>query len=112
MSDTQIKNMLAMRISEYEIPPIRDALVLGRQAPIGCHAMRRALSLLIKTPYIHIELEDEVIADILVREALLRRLPQPQLIAFVLEHVRPLMSAEEILHLELDVEVHITARNV
>jgi hypothetical protein len=108
MSTTQIRNALTARITEYEIPPIRDALVLGREAPIGCQAMRRALSLLIKTPYEHIELEDEVIADILVRETLLRRLPRAQLVEFVLANVKPLMGVDEVLHLELEVEVQLT----
>jgi hypothetical protein len=108
MSTTQIKSALSARITEYEIPPIRDALVLGKEAPIGCQAMRRALSLLIKTPYAHLEIEDDIISDILVRETLLRRLPQAQLIAFVLSHVKPLMGPEEVLHVELDIEVHLS----
>jgi hypothetical protein len=113
MSTTQIKSALSARVSEYEIPPIRDALVLGREAPIGCQAMRRALGLLIKTPYAHIELEDEVISGILVRENLLRRLPEDQLIEdqlieFVLTHIKPMMGIEEVLHIELDIEVQVT----
>lgn len=108
MSTTQIKSALSARVSEYEVPPIRDALVMGREAPIGCQAMRRALGLLIKAPFAHIELEDEVISDILVRENLLRRLPEDQLIEFVLTHIKPMMSIEEVLHIELDIEVQVT----
>lgn len=108
MSNAQIKNALSARITEYEIPPIKDALVLGREAPIGCQAMRRALSLLIKTPFAHLEIGDDVISDILVRETLLRRLPQEQLIAFVLQHIKPLMGEDEVLHLELDIEVIVS----
>ncbi len=108
MGTTQIKSALSARVSEYEIPPIRDALVLGREAPIGCQAMRKALGLLIKTPFAHIELEDEVISDILVRENLMRRLPEDQLIEFVLTHIKPMMGIEEVLHIELDIEVQVT----
>jgi hypothetical protein len=109
MSELQIKNGLVARITEYQIPPFRDALVLGREASIGCHAVRRALSLLVKTPFTHIELDDEVIGDILIRENLLRRIPQEQIVAFVLNHVKPMMGAEEVLQVDLDIEVIMVA---
>lgn len=107
MNQAIIKNTVAARVTEYEIPPIRDALVLGRDAPIGCQAMRRALTLLVKTPFEHIEIDDPVVSDLLVRTSLLRRISQDRLVGFVLERVKPLMGLDEVLHLELDVEVLI-----
>lgn len=108
MDEVQTKNTLTARITEYQIPPFRDALVLGREASIGCQAVRRALSLLVRTPFAHIELEDEVVADILIRENLLRRVPQEKVIAFILERIKPMMSPEEVLQVELDIEVTLT----
>lgn len=102
-----MKSAITARIKEYATPPVRDALVMGREAPIGCQGMRRALSVLIKAPYAHIETDDEVISDILIRESLLRRVSESQLIEFVLTHIKPLMSIEEVLHLELDIEVEL-----
>lgn len=94
------------RIDEYVVPPIKDMLVLGKDAPIGCIAMRRALELLIKTPFEHIEIEnDDVISNILVRQPLLLRLQREELIRHVLAHIKPLMGPEEILHVELAVTV-------
>lgn len=109
MSNVQMKHNLVARVTEYQIPPFRDALVLGREASIGCHAVRRALTLLVRTPFAHIELDDPVVADILIRENLLRRVPQEKIIAFVLEHIKPLMGAEDVLQVELDVEISVTA---
>ena len=109
MADVQMKRGLVACVSEYQIPPFRDALVLGREASIGCHAVRRALTLLVKTPFAHIELDDEIISDILIRESLLRRVPQEQVIAFVLEHIKPLMGVEEIMQVDLDLEVTVSA---
>lgn len=94
------------QIKEFNIPPIHDGLVLGKKAPIGCEAIRRALSLLSSNRFDHIELDDDdIISDILVRAAIVRKLTQEKLIAFVLQKVKPLMSDEEILHLDLQVEV-------
>lgn len=109
-TDTQRKAHISARISEYAVPPIKDRLVLGKHAPIGCIAMRRALELLIKTPFEHIEIEnDDVISDILVRSPLLRRVPRGDLISFVLTHVKPLLGPEEVLHAEVDVNVFLTS---
>jgi hypothetical protein len=104
----QRKTYINTRIDEYVVPPIKDMLVLGKNAPIGCIAMRRALELLVKTPFEHIEIEDdEVISDILVRQTLLRRLPREGLIAHVLTHIKPLMGPEEVMHVELAVRVEL-----
>ncbi|WP_289284306.1 MULTISPECIES: hypothetical protein [unclassified Methylophaga] len=45
---------ISARISEYKMPPLREMLVMGKDAPIGCIAMKMALDLLVKTPYEHI----------------------------------------------------------
>ena len=106
------KHSLQVRVKEFCIPPIHDGLILGKQAPIGCAAIRKALELLVAVPFEHIEIDDAVISDILVRRAILRRLPKAKLIAFVLERLKPLMGAEEILHLDLHTEVHVEEENV
>jgi hypothetical protein len=99
---------ISAEVMEYAIPPIRDMLVLGRNATVGCIALRRALELLIKSPYEHIEIAgDDVLSDILVRSALLRRVPREELIRFVLKDIRPMMGSDEILHVTLEVKVLI-----
>ena len=109
MAATQMNNGLVARVREYQIPPFRDALALGRNAPIGCQAMLRALTLLVKAPFIHIEVDDEIISDILIRENLLRRVPRERIVAFVLTHIKPLMGIDEVLQVDLDIEVTVTA---
>jgi hypothetical protein len=99
------KHVLRARVQEFTIPPFRDALVLGRDSPIGCAAIRKAINLLGASPFEHIELQDEIINDIVVRRAILRRIPKETLIAFVLNRIKPLMGTEEILQLDLDADV-------
>lgn len=99
---------LSARVGEYAIPPLKDMLVLGNQSPIGCIAMRRAIELLIKTPFEHIELQDDVISDILVRHHILRRVSREGLIDFVMANLKPMMGPDEVLHAELDVSVYLS----
>lgn len=106
MQNVDRQCLIRAKLKEFGIPPIHDGLVLGKMAPIGCSAIRKALDLLVASPFDHIEVEnDDVISDIIVRAAVLRRLPQETLIRFVLNRIKPLMGREEILHLDLDVEV-------
>ncbi len=108
MTTSEKKIHITARVGEYAIPPLKDMLVMGKQAPIGCIAMRRAIELLIKTPFEHIEIEDDVISDILVRQHLLKRVSKDGLIDFVMTNVKPLMGPDEVLHAEIDVSVFLS----
>lgn len=110
--NVQSKHRITARISEYKIPPVDDVLVLGKTAPIGSVAMQRALGLLIAQPYEHIKLDDDVLSDLLVRQAILKRLKKEALIKFVMAHIKPLMSENEILHLSLDTETQIEVSEI
>jgi hypothetical protein len=98
---------LRARVTEFRIPPVHDVLIVGREAPVGCEAMRRALALISHEPYEVLEPEDEVIGGILVRAILLRRLPPEKLRTFLLQHAKPVMQPRDVLHMNLEVEVHI-----
>ncbi len=98
------------QVREFRVPPLRDGLVLGRDASVGCVAIRKALDLLTTCAYTHIEPDDEVVGDIIVRESFLKRLPRDALIDFVLREIKPLMNRDEILEIELDVIVDITGQ--
>lgn len=105
--NVQSKHRITARISEYRVPPVDDVLVLGKTAPIGSVAMKRALSLLIAQPFEHIKIDDEVIGDLLVRQAILKRIQKDALVEFITKHIRPLMGDNEILHLNLETETMI-----
>jgi hypothetical protein len=102
------KHFIQTRIKEFVLPPFRDGLILGKNAPIGSKAMCLALELLVATPFEHIEIsDDEIIQDIIVRRNLLKRISKDKLLVFVLKNIKPLMGDEEILYLELDIEVNL-----
>ena len=99
------KTTIRARVKEFGVPPIHDGLVVGKRAPIGCAALRQCLKLLAPSAFEHIEFEDDVISDILIRHQILKRISQETLIAFVVDRIKPLMGDEEILHLALEAEV-------
>lgn len=94
-------------VREFLLPPIDDGLVLGIRSPIGHVAVGRALNLLSSTSYEHITLTDDVIGDVLIRSAILRKVSAEVIIDFVLREIKPVMGPDEILHLDLEVELLI-----
>ena len=44
-----------IRCEEFHMPPVRDALVLGKDCPIGCEAWLKALRVLQPEEFKHIE---------------------------------------------------------
>lgn len=99
------QHRMRARLKEFLLPPIEDGLVLGLHSPIGHVAVGKALSLLSSTAYVHIPVNDDVISDILVRSAILRKISEQAFIDFILHEIKPLMGPEEILHLDLEVEI-------
>ena len=106
-SAVNMKYTLKARVREFGVPPIHDVLVLGKQSPIGCAAIRKAIEFLVASPFNHVEFQNDIISDIIVRSAIMRRIPKDKRIAFVLSQIKPLIAADEILHLDLEVEVAI-----
>jgi hypothetical protein len=101
----------AGRIGQRQIARRGDRLAdagfqLARPAA-GMHRHSKALSLLSSTSYQHVPIEDDIISDVLIRSSILRKIPTEVIVGFVLREIKPLMGAEEILHLHLDVELTI-----
>ena len=94
-------------IEEFLIPPVKDGLVLGKRSPIGCRAIQKALELLTPDQFEHIEFEDEVLSNIIIRKAILNRITKKKLLNFVVKNIKPLMTESEILHLDLQVIINL-----
>ena len=102
------KFIVQARIKEFAIPPITDGLVIGREASIGTVALQKALNLLIPDHFEHVTIDDEIVADVLIKSILLRRLTKERLIKFLIEHIKPFMSPQDILHVQLDMEISLS----
>jgi hypothetical protein len=102
------KFIVQARIKEFLIPPITDGLVIGREASIGTVALQKALNLLIPDHFEHVTLDDEIVADVLIKSILLRRLTKDRLVKFLIEQIKPFMSSQDIIHVQLDLEISLT----
>jgi hypothetical protein len=98
---------LRVRVRALEIPPIKDGLLIGRDAAIGGDAMLRTLRLMTNEKFERLAVKDDIIQDFIVRTSILRKLGAEKLIEFARERIKPLMSETELLMLDIEVELVI-----
>lgn len=101
------EQLIRVRLRALEIPPIKDGLAIGVNAAIGGEAMSRTLRLMTNEKFERIMLKDDVVAEIIVRTAVLRKIGRDRLLAFVIKRVKPVMADTELLMLDIDVEIVI-----
>lgn len=99
------EKLIRVRLRALEMPPIKDGLVIGRDAAIGGEAMTRTLRLVSNEKFDRITLKDSIIEELIVRQAVLRKLGRERLIAFVMKRVKPIMAESELLLLDIEVEL-------
>lgn len=102
---TPDEKMIRVRIRALEIPPIKDCLLIGVDAAIGGEAMVRTLRLMTHERFDRILLKDDIIQEVIVRGAVLRKIGREQLLGFIEKRVKPIMAESELLLLDIEVEV-------
>jgi hypothetical protein len=101
------EKLIRVRVRALEIPPIKDGLVIGKDAAIGGEAMTRMLRLMTNEKFDRILLKDEIAQELIVRSAVLRKVGHDRLVAFVLKRIKPVMAETELLMLDIEVELVI-----
>ncbi len=96
---------LNMRFSHFLLPPIQDALIIGRKAPVGPHSIARAFQAMVPGVYRMIRVEHPVIEAVLVRESDLRKVPQETLVSHLLQQAEAIMDETDALHVTISIEV-------
>ncbi|MET0262163.1 MAG: hypothetical protein ABW223_04645 [Rariglobus sp.] len=107
ISSGTTEQLVRVRIKALEIPPVKDGLVIGRDAAIGGEAMTRTLRLMTSEKFARITVKDDIIEDIIVREAVMRKLGRERVLKFVMERIKPVMADTELLMLDIDIELVI-----
>jgi hypothetical protein len=97
---------LSIRMKEFDIPPIRDAVVIGRRASIGPHGLFESLDRMLPGAYELTAVKDhEIIEAVILRKRCLSILDPDRLIKLIIQHTASLMHDSSIIQVELDSEV-------
>ena len=73
-ANNTLKAEITMRISEFEMPPMQDILIVGKRAPIGPEAARRMVDILSPDQYEIIKVDHPGIEAMVVRKTLFNML--------------------------------------
>jgi len=76
---------VSIRLTEFEIPPMQDVLLVGKRAPIGPEAARRMVDALSPEQYEIINLDQGPLEAVVIRKSLLKLLPKEKLIPIILD---------------------------
>lgn len=108
-SKAAVDKLIRVRMRALEIPPIKDGLVIGRDAAIGGEAMVRTLRLMTNEKFERLIMKDPVVQEVIIRAAVLRKLGRERLLEFVEQRIKPVMIETELLMLDIEVELVIEA---
>ncbi len=98
---------MRVRVRSLEMPPVKDGLVIGKSAAIGIDAMLRTLSILTHEEFERLHFSDDIIDDIIVKTSVLRKAGRERLVKFIVTNLRPIMTATELLVLDIYIELII-----
>jgi hypothetical protein len=101
------KAKLSLKITEFEVPPMQDLLILGKNAPIGPEAVRRMAQALSPDQFIIIKIDHPKVEAILIRQSLVQMLDQDVLMGIILEEAERMISDNMVLRSELKIEVFV-----
>lgn len=102
------EQFIRVRVKALEIPPIKDGIVIGRDAAIGGEAMVRTLRLMTNEKFERFVVpKDDVVQDVILRTSVVRKLGKDRVLKFVMDRIRPVMTETELLMLDIDVELVI-----
>ncbi|CAA7603327.1 Hypothetical protein DEACI_4150 [Acididesulfobacillus acetoxydans] len=102
------KAEIQMHLSEFEMPPMQDVLIVGRNAPIGPEAAKRMVDVLSPDQYKVIKIDHPVIEAIVVRNALINMIPEERLTEFILEEGERIVDASMIIKAHVGITVHVS----
>jgi hypothetical protein len=102
------KAEIQMHLTEFEMPPMQDVVIVGRNAPIGPEALKRMVDVLSPDQYKIIKVDHPVIEAIVVRNALMNMIPEEKLSEFILEEGGKIVDESMIIKAHVNITVHVS----
>jgi len=94
--------------SEFEFPPMQDALLVGKSSPIGPEAARRMVDILSPDQYEIIRVDHEIIEAVVIRRSLTRMVPKDKLVNLLLEEGGKLAEKDSVVKAQIKTFVEIS----
>ena len=101
------KAEMTIRLSEFEIPPMQDALLVGKKAPIGPEAVRRMVDALSPEQYEIIKIEHQVFEAAVLKRSLLKLLPEEKLLPILLDECERVADEQAVVKAQVNIVIQV-----
>jgi len=108
MKKHRSKYSLFIEYSHFEFPPARDGVIIGKMAPVGMKSLEKAMNAILPGTFVTKSIEHNVIEGIIIRKSDLRKIPEKNLMDFILKYAVPIMDETDILRFNLDIVVKVS----
>lgn len=106
-NDTGRKAQISIILSEFEIPPIQDVLLIGKKAPIGPEAVQRMIDVLSPEQYEMITVDEGPFEAVVVRNSLSRLITREKLLSIILDEGCKVASETAVLKAQVNIVLNI-----
>lgn len=107
-SDSKKKANIIMRLSEFEMPPMQDVLLVGKRAPIGPEAARRMVDILSPEQYTIIKVDHFFIEAIVIRKTLLNILEKEKIVPIIMEEGGKIANENMIIKAQVSITLEVS----
>lgn len=107
-SENSKRAEINLRFAEFEMPPMQDALIVGRKAPIGPEAVRRMVDILSPEQYIIEKIDHPEIEALVIRSSLLKMLSKEKLVAVILEEGGKLADEKGVIKAQINITLQVS----
>lgn len=102
------KAEITMRLSEFEMPPMQDVLIIGRKAPIGPEAARRMVDILSPEQYEIIQVNHPVIEAVVIRKSLTSMIEKDKLLSLILDEGGKVANDSTIIKAHINIVLEVS----
>ncbi len=95
-------------LSEFEIPPMQDILLVGKKAAIGPEAIRQMVSALSPDQYEVVRVDHDIFEAAVIKKSLVKLLPQDKLLPLILEEGACLATDKMVVKARVHIGVHVS----
>lgn len=92
-----------IRLSDFEIPPMQDILLIGKKAPIGPEAVRRMVDAMSPEQYEVICLDHQIFEALVIKKSLLKQISQEKLLPIILEEGELIATEETVIKAQINI---------
>jgi hypothetical protein len=107
-SESKRKADVTIRLSEFEIPPMQDVLLVGKRAPIGPEAIRRMVNALSPDQYEVIQLNHDIFEAAVLKKSLVKLLPEEKLLPIILEEGTRIATEKTVVKAQVNIVIQVS----